>query len=75
MFIALIEGTYKQIYGAGPRTLASIVRQRIAMDLKDWTIADKVSVEYGELIHVMSQIRRSLEVDMPAIIRMLMLRK
>lgn len=75
IFRDIIEGTFKHIFGTGLRTLASIIRQQVTTDLRDWTIKDKTSVEYVEFVHTMNNIRRSIESDLTNLIRVLMIRK
>lgn len=75
IFRKLIDGTYKHLFSSGLRTLTSLIRQLIISHLKDWTIKDKITVEYGEMIQMMSQIRRSIERDMSNLIKIMIIRK
>eukprot|EP00600_Ochromonadales_sp_CCMP1393_P001317 CAMPEP_0174992066 /NCGR_PEP_ID=MMETSP0004_2-20121128/22293_1 /TAXON_ID=420556 /ORGANISM="Ochromonas sp., Strain CCMP1393" /LENGTH=336 /DNA_ID=CAMNT_0016245989 /DNA_START=365 /DNA_END=1375 /DNA_ORIENTATION=+ len=69
MFRKLIEGTYKQLFGNGLRTFAVLVKQRVAADLADWTVKEKLHVEFAELVQSMNYVRRNLESDMESMIK------
>jgi hypothetical protein len=70
-FRDLIEGTYKQLFGNGIRTFSVLVKERISKELATWTVSSKLNVEYPELLHVLSNVRKNIEVDFPAIMQMI----
>ncbi|KAJ1407749.1 Peroxin-3 [Ochromonadaceae sp. CCMP2298] len=69
MFRALIEGTYKQLFGSGLHAFAALVKQRVAADLRDWTVKDKLQVDFDELRQALQYVRRNLESDLEGMIR------
>jgi hypothetical protein len=75
MFRALIEGTYKQLFGSGLKTFADIVKQQISTTLAGWTVKDKLHVEYEELVSALEAVRRNLEADMTNVIKTIFIRK
>lgn len=74
-FQSLVEGTYKHLFGSGLRNIASIIKQRISIELKDWTVDEKLNVEYAEFVQKIQQIRRSIENDVNNIVRLMIIRK
>lgn len=75
VFQSLIEGTYRHIFGAGLRTLVSLVRQRVTIEMKDWKVKNKLSLEYGEFLQLINQIRKTIESDLSYIIKIVIIRK
>lgn len=75
MFRALIEGTYKHLFGAGLKSFADRVKAQVGATLSDWTVKDKLHVEYEELVHVLGAVRQALEADMGELIRTIFIRK
>ena len=75
MFHALIEGTYKQLFGSGLRQFTEMVKLRVSTDLAGWTVKDKLHVEYEELTQMLALMRRNLEADMEGVIKTIFIRK
>jgi len=75
MFRALIEGTYKQLFGSGLRTFTDLVKKRVEADLADWTVKQKLHVEFDELLEVLNSVRINLEADMEGMIKTIFIRK
>lgn len=75
MFHALIEGTYKQLFGSGLKQFTEMVKLRVSTDLAGWTVKDKLHVEYEELVQVLVSMRRNLEADMEGMIKTIFIRK
>lgn len=75
MFHALIEGTYKQLFGSGLRQFTEMVKLRVSTDLAGWTVKDKLHVEYEELAQMLGLMRRNLEADMEGMIKTIFIRK
>jgi hypothetical protein len=74
-FRLLIEGTYKHLFGTGLKSFAERVKSQVAASLADWTVKDKLHVEYEELVYVLSSVRQALEADMSELIRTIFIRK
>ncbi len=75
MFKALVEATYKQMFGSGLRTFAALVKSRVSADLRHWTVQEKLSVEFGDLLETVSLVRRNIEVDLAATVQTIFIRK
>lgn len=75
MFRALIEGTYKQLFGSGLRTFTDLVKKRVEADLADWTVKQKLHVEFDELLEVLNTVRINLEADMEGMIKTIFIRE
>lgn len=74
-FRALIEGTYKQLFGSGLRTFTDLVKRRVEIDLASWTVKEKLHVEFDELLDVLNSVRVNLEADMEGMIKTIFIRK
>lgn len=73
MFRDLVEGTFQQIFGTGLRSFSSIVKRQMIADLSEWSVKDKLHVEYSELFSLMNTIRTNLESDLHSMIRLIAL--
>jgi hypothetical protein len=74
-FRLLIEGTYKHLFGTGLKSFAERVKSQVAASLANWTVKDKLHVEYEELVYVLGSVRQALEADMSELIRTIFIRK
>lgn len=75
VFKILIEGTYKHIFGSGLQALSDYVRPRVAECFSEWTVRDKLTVGYEELVLVLIEVHRNIERDSTSLAKMIMLRK
>lgn len=75
MFHALIQGTYKQLFGTGLRQFTEMVKLRVSTDLAGWTVKDKLHVDYEELTQMLVSMRRNLESDMEGMIKTIFIRE
>jgi hypothetical protein len=74
-FRALIEGTYKQLFGPGLTAFAEKVKRSVALHFSDWTVKGKLNVEYDELVLALSSLRVKIESDKSELIKTIFLRK
>ncbi len=75
MFRELIEGTYRHLFNRGLKALATMIREIIIRDLADWTVKDKVKVDFEEVADIIKHVRVSIEKDFPRLIKMMFIRK
>ncbi|RYH13663.1 hypothetical protein EON65_35105 [archaeon] len=75
MFRALIDGTYRQLYGEGLTLLALRIRSIVAEDLFSWTVKEKVQMEYDEFMHMIRVMREHIDEHLEDIIKTLFIRK
>jgi hypothetical protein len=75
MFRELIEGTYRHLFNKGLKSLATVIREIVIRDLADWTVKDKVKVEYEEVSEIVKHIRSNIEKDFPQLVKMMFIRK
>jgi hypothetical protein len=71
----LIEGTYKHLFGAGLHALVDSVQRAVLECFCQWSVKDKLVVEYSEFVQTMSLVRKRVEGDISAMARTIMLRK
>lgn len=74
-FRALIEGTYRQLFGSGLRTFTDMVKTRVEKDLAGWSVKEKLHVEFDELHEMLTSVRINLEADMEGMIKTIFIRK
>lgn len=74
-FRALIEGTYRQLFGSGLRTFTDMVKSRVEKDLAGWSVKEKLHVEFDELHEMLTSVRINLEADMEGMIKTIFIRK
>lgn len=75
MFRMLIEGTYKHLFSTGLKSFAERVKSQIGVSLADWTVKDKLHVDYEEVVQALGAVRQALEADMSELIRTIFIRK
>jgi hypothetical protein len=71
MFRALVESTYRTMFGSGLKAFSALVRHRVATDLKHWTVQDKLAVDFGDLVDTVSAVRRNVENDLASVVQMI----
>ena len=74
-FRALIEGTYRQLFGSGLRTFTDMVKSRVEKDWAGWSVKEKLHVEFDELHEMLTSVRINLEADMEGMIKTIFIRK
>lgn len=75
MFRELIEGTYRHLFNKGLKSLSAMIREIVIRDLADWTVKDKVKVEFEEISDIVKHIRSHVEKDFPRLVKMMFIRK
>lgn len=66
----LIDSTFKYIFGEGMKNLVDALRAKVACALVDWTVREKVAIQFIELVDVISYIRKNIEKDMRSLVEM-----
>jgi hypothetical protein len=60
----LIESTFKYIFGDGLIKLTELIKSKVSSALIDWTVREKISVQFGEIVDTINYIRKFIEKDM-----------
>jgi hypothetical protein len=60
----LIDSTFRHIFSDGLKNLVDFLRVKIDNALVDWTVREKISVQFVEFVDTVSYIRKSVEMDM-----------
>eukprot|EP00596_Hydrurales_sp_CCMP1899_P000930 CAMPEP_0119034826 /NCGR_PEP_ID=MMETSP1177-20130426/1830_1 /TAXON_ID=2985 /ORGANISM="Ochromonas sp, Strain CCMP1899" /LENGTH=313 /DNA_ID=CAMNT_0006992559 /DNA_START=361 /DNA_END=1302 /DNA_ORIENTATION=+ len=63
LFRNLIEGTYKHIFGTGLNNLLTFIRAKVILHFGEWSVTEKFSVDYDELVSIMENVHREIEED------------
>lgn len=75
IFKILIDGTYMHIFSTGLQSLSELIKNKITEHFSEWSVRDKLSVTYHELIDKMNRIHNDIENNQISIIKMIMIRK
>ena len=57
----LIDSTFRYIFNDGLENLTKILRVKVEHALVDWTVREKVSVQFVEFVDIIAYIRKSAE--------------
>lgn len=75
MFRLIVEGTYRQMFGKGIQSFSVFILEKLRVYLRDWTVKEKVKVEYEEIHDLFEKIRKQIELHFDLITKELFLRK
>ena len=65
----LVNRTYSSLYGEGLQGLTKFVRAQVTAELVDWAVCDtSILVQYQQLAHKMSNIRKACETNFPSLL-------
>ena len=67
----LIDSTFRYIFNDGLENLTKILRVKVEHALVDWTVREKVSVQFVEFVDIIAYIRKSAEKDMRSFVDMI----
>ena len=64
----LIDSTFRHIFNDGLKHLTEVLRVKVEHALVDWTVREKISVQFVEFVDIISYIRKSAEKDMRSLV-------
>ena len=67
----LIDSTFRYIFSDGLKNLTNTLRVKVENALVDWTVREKISVQFVEFVDIISYIRKSTEKDMKSFVEMI----
>lgn len=75
MFRALLDGTYRSVFGSGLQLLDATVREVVAEVLADWQVKHMVAVSHETLQQRLIAIRQAIDARLQSTLPRLFIRK